>query len=149
MIDREVQELRLQALKELVSQSDIEELYARDEATLERLQSLIARTEIPREVDEAVSTFLAEYDIDLEGVDPLVKPALHVLFQGVRDKGWKLKTNVLATRVCGWIVDVPTAELELETPSPSIFISSCHECGKKFDEQQYFCSDCRAFIKGQ
>ena len=89
MSDQEVQQLRLQAVKDLLSQSDIEGFYARDQASLKKLKPLLARTEIPSEVDEAVSTFLAEFDIDHEGVDPLMKPALLALFQAVRVEGWR------------------------------------------------------------
>lgn len=149
MGDREIQELRLQAVKELLSESDIEKLYGRDQATLEKLRSLAERAEIPNEVDEAVSTVLAEYDVDLEGVDPLVKPALQVLFLGVRVKGWELRERILRTKVREWVIGVPTAKAEARTPPPSIYISSCHGCGRKFDEKRYICPDCGALVNGR
>lgn len=141
MSNQEVQRLRLQAVKNLLSQSDVEELYGRDQAKLEKLKSL-ARTEIPEEVDEAVTTFLTEFDIDLEGIDSLVKPTLLVLFQAVRVKGWELKHHVLATKVRSWIIDVPAAELNMKVKSPSVYQSSCHECDEKFDEKRYICPSC-------
>lgn len=149
MADREVQELRLQAVKDLLSQSDIEQLYGRDQATLENLRSLAERAEIPNEVDEAVSTVLAEYDVDLEGVDPLVKPALQVLFLGARVKGWELRERILRTKVREWIIEAPPAKVEVRTPSASIYISSCHGCGRKFDEKRYICPDCGALVNGR
>lgn len=140
--------IRLRAIRQLLSQSDIEQLYGADQATLREVKSLVDR-EIPPEVDEALTTFLAEWDIDLEGVDPLVAPALRIIFLAGRVEGWQLKQRVLATKVNEWIIRVPTEELEVKTPSPSIYHSSCPECGEKFDQKRYVCPECWAQVNSR
>lgn len=141
----EKQKLRVKAIKQLLSPSDIEELYAEDKPTFEQLQS-IAETQIPPEVDDAVSTFLAELDIEIAGVDPMIKPAIRVIFHASKWKGWDLKQHVLETKVQTWIINAPTASLALKTPTPSIYHASCPECDEKFDEKRYICPNCYTLI---
>lgn len=139
-------EVRLRALNKLRKNADIEKLYGSDEATFRKIQSL-AETEIPPEVDEAVTTFLDESDIGPLDLEFPVKDALDVVFLASRVHGWKVKHNVLETQVQEWVVRIPPAGLTIgEPPIPTIYHSSCHECGEKFDEERYICPNCSAQI---
>lgn len=68
-------------IRQLVSQSDIDELYGRDEAFFEKMKS-IAETQVPPEVDETVSTLLGEV-ADTE----VMNPGISVLIPYCRVQG--------------------------------------------------------------
>jgi hypothetical protein len=102
--------------------------------------------EIPPDIDDIVSTFLAEFDIGIGGVEPNVEPILKVLFLAGRVKGWELKQRVLATKVKEWMIRVPAAKAEARTPEPSIYHSNCPECGETFDQKRYVCPECWAQV---
>lgn len=138
--------LRLRAVKQLVNQSDIDQLYGNDQATLEMIQSKATTEQIPPEVDEAVTTFLSEFDIELGGSDVLIAPVLRVLFTVARVKELSLRRRILATKVEQWIIRAPVSTTTLETPDPDLYKSSCHECGEEFNERRHVCPSFNALI---
>ena len=146
MVDSEEIEIRRGAMNQLLSQDDIDELFGRDQARLEKIQSL-DDTSIPPEVDKIVSTFLAEYDIDIDGVDILTAKALRMIFLAVRVHGWVLKQQVLATKVREWLVEPSSAAIDSEALSPdSVFISTCYNCDEEIDKKRYECPNCGTTI---
>ena len=134
--------------RKLVSQSDIDELYGRDEDFFEKMKSR-AETQVPPEVDETVSTLLGEADIEIADTDLVMKPGISVLIQMSIVEGRIVKQRILDTEVKKWLVRVSTASLGVNTPSPSIYQSSCHEYGEKFDEKRYICPNCWTQIIGR
>lgn len=130
-------------IRKLVSQSDIDELYGRDEAFFEKMKSG-AETPVPPEVDETVSTLLGEIaDTDL------VMPGISVLIPYCRVKGGIVKQRILDTEVKKGLIGVSTESLRVNEPSPSLYQSSCHECDEKFDEKRYICPSCWTQIIGR
>lgn len=130
-------------IRQLVSPSDIDELHGRDEDFFEMMKSG-ADTPVPPEVDELVSTSLADI-ADTE----VMNPAISVFIQIIRVKGGIWKQRILDTEVKKGLVGVSTEHLRINEPSPSIFHSSCHECGEKFDEKRYICPSCWTQIIGR
>lgn len=145
MVEQERVQQRLEAIDKLLSDSDIEELYASDRANLNQIKSLADST-IPPDVDELASAFFSECDIEINDVDPVIPPVVRLLLSVAKVKGWRLKKNILETKVETWIIRAPSLSLQISLGTHTIYHSSCHECGRTFDEKRFFCPDCSAQI---
>lgn len=138
-------EIRVKAVRQLLTADDIEQLYARDQDNLEKIKKL-ADTQMPTEIEEAISMFLSEFDVEVSEVEILVKPVLKIVFVIVRCEGYALKRIIKRTKVEEWLIEGTTQDLGITFPSAKIYQSSCHECDEKFESRTQICPSCSAQI---